>query len=156
MCGVGYIGRRCEFESGFGEEFAAGVNICALETHDERDREVDGFHGIDDALGDDVALHNPAKNIDQNRFHAAVGDKDFECFRDLLLAGATAHIEEVGGFAAVVFDDIHRSHGQSGAVHEAGDVSIEADVVEVRLGSLDFAGVLLGDVAVGEDVRVAE
>ncbi len=154
--GVSDIGGGGEFEAGLGEEFAAGFDIGSLEADDERDGEVDGFRGVDDALGDDVALHDAAENIDEDRFHIFVGDEDFEGLGDLLLVGSAADIKEVRWFAAAVFDDIHRGHGEAGAVDEAGDVSVEADVVEVRLRGFDFAGILLGGVAVGEDVGVAE
>jgi hypothetical protein len=74
---------------------------------------------------------------------------------DLLLGGAAADVEEVGRFAAVVFDDVHGGHGEAGAVDEAGDVAVEADVVEVVFGGGDFARVLLVLVAHRLDFRVA-
>ncbi len=129
-----------EREAGFREELASGFDVGAFEANDERDGKVDGFDGVDDALGDDVALHNAAEDIYENRFHAFVGDEDFEGIGDLLLGGAAANVEEVCGFAPVEFDDVHRGHREAGAVDEAGDVSIEANVAEVGLRGFDFAG----------------
>ena len=53
-----------------------------------------------------------------------------------------------------MFDDVHRRHGETGAVHETGDVAIETDVVEVVLRGLDLAGIFLGGVVEGGDVRM--
>ena len=156
LSGVGDVGCGCEFETGFGKELAAGFDVGAFQAHHERHWEVDGFHGIDDALSDDVALHDAAENIHQNGFHSLVRDKDLECLGDLLLGGSTSYVEEVGGFAAVVFNDIHRRHRESGSIHQAGDISIQPDVAEIVLRGFDLAGVFLFNVAVGLDIRVAE
>ena len=69
---------------------------------------------------------------------------------------ATADVEEVCGFAAGELDDVHGCHGEAGTVHEAGDVSVEADVVEVILAGLHFARVFFGLVAHGHNVWLAE
>ena len=58
------------------------------------------------------------------------------------------------GLAAVVLDDVHRGHGEAGAVDQAGDVSVEPDVVQVELAGGDFARVFLGHVAHRDDLRV--
>ncbi len=63
-------------------------------------------------------------------------------------------IQEVCRAAAVKFDDVHRGHGQAGAIHEAGDVSIEADVIQPVLGSFDFPRIFLRDIAQGGELRV--
>jgi len=39
----------------------------------------------------------------------------------------------------VELDDVHRRHGEAGAVDHAADVAVEADVVEVELGRGDLA-----------------
>ena len=54
-----------------------------------------------------------------------------------------------------MLDDIHRRHREACAVDEAGDVAVEADVVEVVFGSGDLARILLFLVAHCDDVRVA-
>src|SRR5262249_35637739 len=123
---------------------------------DERDGEFDDFNGIDDALGDDIALHDAAENIDEDRLDVFISNEELERLGDLFLGGATADVEEVGGFAAVELDDVHRRHGEAGAIDHAGNVAVEANVIEVGLGGFDFAGIFLGDVAVSGDVVVAE
>ena len=53
-------------------------------------------------------------------------------FEHLVLVGAAADVEEVGGLAAVVLDQVHRAHRQPRAVDQAGDVAVEADVAQAR------------------------
>ena len=81
---------------------------------------------------------------------------DLEGRDDLFAGSAPAHVEEIGGLAAEMLDDVHRAHGQAGTVDQAGDVSVEGDVVQVELRGLDFLGVLFVQVPEGDDLRVAE
>ena len=55
-----------------------------------------------------------------------------------------------------MLDDVHRRHRQTGAVDQAGDVAVQADVVQVELGGGDLAGIFLALVAHRDDVRMAE
>ena len=75
---------------------------------------------------------------------------DIEGPDNLLLGGTTANVEEVGRITSGELDGIHRGHGQSGSVHEAGDISIETNVAEIKLRRGDFAGIFFLGVAVGE------
>ena len=47
--------------------------------------------------------------------------------------GAAADVEEVGGLAADLVDDVERAHGQPGAVGDDADVAVEADVLQALL-----------------------
>ena len=71
------------------------------------------------------------------------------------LRGAAADVEEVGRARAVELDDVHRRHGEAGAVDHAADVAVERDVGEVVFRRLDLLGVLFGLVAQRDDVGVA-
>ena len=53
------------------------------------------FDRGDHALGDDVALHDAAEDVDQDALHVGIGGDDLERRRDLLLVGAAADVEEV-------------------------------------------------------------
>ena len=156
MSGVGDVGCSDQWQLGLDEKFAAGLHVRALEADDERNWKLDGFYRIDDSLSDDVAFHDAAENIDEDRFHALVGNQNFKGLGDLLLGGAAADIEEVRRLAPVVLDDVHRGHGQAGTIHEAGDISIEPDVAQIRFRGLDLAGVFLLDIAVVPNLGVAE
>ena len=58
------------------------------------------------------------------------------------LRGAAADVEEVRRRFAVELDDVHRRHGEAGAVDHAADGAVERDVVEVVLRGLDLLLVL--------------
>ena len=107
--------------------------------------------GGQDTGGDDVAVHDSAENVHEDALHVLVRQDDFERSRDLLLARAAAHVEEVGGPSASVLDDVHRGHREAGTVHEAGDVPIKPDVVQRKLGRGDLTRVLFRLVAHGHD-----
>ena len=80
---------------------------------------------------------------------------DLERRRDLFLARAAADIEEVRRAAAEMLDDVHRGHGQAGAVDEAGDAAVELDVIQVELAGFDFQRRFLGEIAHRLNVLVA-
>ena len=63
---------------------------------------------------------------------------------------------KLAGAAAIELDDVHRRHGEAGAVHHAADLAVELDVVEVVLGGLELGRILLVLVAQLLDVLVAE
>ena len=60
------------------------------------------------------------------------------------------------GSLAVELDDVHRRHGQPGAVDHAADVAVERHIGEIVLGGLDLLLVLLRLVAQLHDVVMAE
>ena len=72
------------------------------------------------------------------------------------LRRAAADVEEVRRLHAVELDDVHRRHGEAGAVDHAADRAVERDVVEIVLRGFDLLGVLFGDVAQCRHVGMAE
>ena len=115
-----------------------------------------GFHRVDDALGDDVALHDTTKDIHEDRFDVAVGNQNLEGFGDLLFRRATPDVEEIGRATAGVLNDVHRPHGQTGTIDETGDIAIETNVIEAELARFHLAGIFFGHIAIGHDLRMAE
>jgi hypothetical protein len=97
----------------------------------------------------------PPKMLTRMPFDVRVRGDDLERLGHLLLRGATADVEEVGGFGAIKLDDVHRRHGKARAVDHAADLAVERDVVQVMLGGGEFLGVLLRLVAQRGDVGVA-
>ena len=70
--------------------------------------------------------------------------------------GAAADVEEVGGGAADLVDDVERAHGQAGAVGDDADGALEADVLQALLAGQLLALVeLLGGLEL-VPLRVAE
>src|SRR5687768_13140377 len=111
--------------------------------------------GFDDAGGDDVAIHDAAEDVDENSFYVRIAQDDFEGGGNLFFARAAANVEKVRGAAAVMLDYIHGRHGQASAVDEAGDVTVELDVIETKFAGLDFERRFFGQVAHLLDVFVA-
>ena len=73
--------------------------------------------------------------------------------------GATVsviYVPPAGAAAAIELGDVHRRHGQAGAVDQAADVAVERDVVEIELRGLDFIRVLLVEVTHRDDIGMAE
>ena len=152
MCCIGQIAGAGDLEAAGGEGGLAGFDVVAFEADDERDVEVGFLRGGDDAGGDDVAVHDAAENVDEDAFDLRIAEDDFEGCGDLLLRRTAADIEEVGGFAAVELDDVHRGHGEAGTVDETGDVAVETDVVEAEFTRGDFARIFFGRVTHRGDV----
>src|SRR5205814_5714912 len=138
----------------FLEQALSFFDIRSFQSYHQWHREMYRFRSVNNPLRDYVALHDAAKNVHQNGLHVFVRDQDFESLRHLLLRGAAADIEEVCGITAVKFDDVHRCHGQSSAVNETGDISIQADVIESVSRRFDLARIFLRDIAHGCDFRM--
>src|SRR5688572_7121123 len=119
-----------EIQTRTGQRGFAGGDVVALEANDERQLEADFLDRFDDARGDDVAIHDAAKNVNEDPFHVWISEDDLEGRDYLVLRSAAADIEEVRRFAAVVFDDVHRRHREAGAVDQTGNAAVERDVAE--------------------------
>ena len=77
-----------------------------------------------------------------------VGREDAERVLDLLGGvGSAADVQEVRRLAAGQFDDVHRGHGQTSAIHHAPDGPVELDVVQRELRGLDLEWIFLAEVA---------
>ncbi|TPV97883.1 MAG: hypothetical protein USCAAHI_02684 [Beijerinckiaceae bacterium] len=111
---------------------------------------------LDDALGDPIAAINAGEHIDQNGLDAAVGQDQAKRRGNALRRGAAAEIEKIGGAAARIFDRVHGCHGEPGTIDNAADIAVEANIVEVMLGGLDLARVLLRMVAHVGDATAPE
>ncbi len=129
------------------EDLAPELDVRPLEAHDERHLEPELLGRRDDAVGDDVALHDAAEDVDEDRLHLGALEDHLEGLGDLLLVGAAADVEEVRGGDAValaeVLDDVHRGHREPRAVDQAADVAVERHVVEPRGLRLELDRVFL-------------
>src|SRR3984885_9458663 len=95
LSGVVEIVSRQHVEAALADDLLAGIDIGAFKAHHKRYLETDFLYRGDHALGDDVALHDTAEDIDEDTLHVGIGGDDLEGGRDLFLAGAAADIEEV-------------------------------------------------------------
>src|SRR5690606_31376666 len=139
-----------------GQQLLAQLFVGALHAHDQRYAQVDGLARGDHAFGNDVATHDAAKDVDEDRLHTLVLQHDLEGFGDLLGRGATADVQEVGGLTAEQLDGVHGCHGQAGTVHQAADIAVQLDVGQIELAGFDFSGVFFVQIAIFHDVGVAE
>src|SRR5215217_5321268 len=146
--------RRGDGEARVAQQFLALLHVGAFKANDEGDLELHFLGRGDDAVRDDIALHDAAEDVDQHRLHRGVGQDELEGRRHLLLARAAAHVQEVGRRAAHQLDGVHGGHGQAGAVHHAADVALERDVRQVPLLGLRLARVLFRQVPVVQQVLV--
>ena len=122
-------------------------HVGALQPHHQRHRQLHLARRRHHALGDHVAAHDAAEDVDQDAFDVRVRQDDLERRGHPLLGGAAAHIEEVRRRRAIQLDDVHRRHRQSGAVHQAADVAVQRHVIQVVLGGFEFLRILLALVA---------
>src|SRR5689334_7939020 len=82
-------------QSGFTDDLLAELDIGAFEADHQGHAEADFANRRRDALGDHVALHDAAEDVDQDALHVGIGGDDLERGCDLLLSGAAADVEEV-------------------------------------------------------------
>src|SRR5207248_1992288 len=89
------------------DDLLAELDVGAFQAHDQRHLQSDFLDCGDHTLGDDVAAHDAAEDVDQDALNVRVGGDDLERRRHLLLGGAAADVEEVGRLGAVELDDVH-------------------------------------------------
>ena len=99
---------------------------------------------FDDPLGNDVAAHDAAEDVDEDPLDVRILQNDLEGLRHFFPGGPAPHVQEIGRLAAELLQDVEGCHGQSGAVHHAADVPVQLDVGEVVFAGVDFQGIELG------------
>ena len=138
------------------QDAPAELDIGAFEPHDQRHVQIDLARRRDNALGEHVAAHDAAEDVDQDRLDIGVGQDQLERDRDPLPRRAAADIEKIGRHRAIELDDVHRRHREPGAVDHAADIAVELDIAQLVLAGLALDRVLLVLVAQGLDLGMAE
>ena len=90
---------------------------------------------LDDAFGDPVAAVDAGEDVDQDRLHIVVRHDQAERLGDALRRRAAADIEEVRRLAARQLDHVHGRHGEAGAIDDAADIAVEADIGETAISA---------------------
>ncbi len=121
--------------------------------HHQRLGDLQLVAGGDDPLGDLVAARDAAEDVDEDAAHLGIEQHHLERVAHLLGAGAAADVEEVGGLAALLLDQVERVHHQAGAVADDADVAVEVDVGEPAPLRLHLEGVVAGATVVAGGVR---
>merc|ERR1719397_2503455 len=96
-----------------------------------------------DALCNNIASHDASEYVHQQGVHLRISCDDFESFFYLVCSSSTTNIKEVGRAAAMEFNNVHSSHGQTSSVDHAPNVTIQSDVVQVVVGGFHLPLVLL-------------
>src|SRR5690606_5987659 len=104
-------GRR-DRQATLGQFLRAELRIVAFQAYHHRYLDADILDRRDDAVGNQVAAHDAAKDIHEHGFHLVIRQDDLERFGDTLTRGATTDVEEVGRKTAFQLDQVHGRHGQ--------------------------------------------
>ena len=108
----------------------------------------------DHTLGDHVAAHDAAENVDQNGFQVRVAKHQLERLGHFLRRRAAADVQKIGRLAVEQLDRVHRRHRKTGAVYQTADVAVELYVRQIELGCFDLGRIFFVEVAQCDDVRV--
>lgn len=132
------------------------VDVCALETDDDGQCEVQLFGGGDDTLCNDIATHDSTEDVHKDHVDLRIGGDDLKSFLDRVGSGAATDVQEVCWIPSVELDDVHRGHCKTGTVDHAADGSIESDVVQVKLRGSNFLRIFLREIASREQILLTE
>src|SRR5207253_2501079 len=138
------------------QDFLSLLHICSFQPHNHRNIYSDILRRLHDAGSHNVASHDAAENVDQNRSHSVIRKKNPKRVFDLLCGRAAADVEEVRGAAARKLDDVHCGHGQAGAVDHARHIAVELDVIQSVLAGFDLERIFFVQVAEFTDVCMTE
>lgn len=137
------------------DQLVSLLHVGALQSGDDGDLEVQGLDGLDQTVGNGVTADNTTEDVDEDGGNFGVASDQFESLLDGGGGSTATHVEEVGGLATVQLDDVHGSHGKTGTVDKAANVTVQLDEVKTRLRSTDFLRVLLGGVSPRENLLLS-
>lgn len=92
------------------------LHVGTLKTGDDGKTQVHLVDNVDETLGDGVTADNTTEDVDEDGGDLGVAGDELESALDSSRGSTTTDVKEVGGVAAVQLDDIHGSHGETGAV----------------------------------------
>ena len=101
---------------------SAGLNLRA---DHYRYRYADILHRVDDAIGNQIAAHDAAEDVDQDRAYMGIGEDQLKRRGHAIAGSPAADVEKVRGLPAVQLDQVHGRHGKACAVDHAGDIAVE-------------------------------
>ena len=147
VAGFGHGVGADDGQADFGQHLLAQFLVGALHAHHQRHLQVHRLAGGDHALAMVSHFMMPPKMLTRMALTLGFLEHDLEGLGDLLGGGAAADVEEVGRLAAEQLDGVHGRHRQAGAVDQAADVAVQADVGEVELAGLDLGRIFFVEVA---------
>ena len=131
---LGHGGRR--HHAGALQDRAALSGVGAYQPGYHGDLHLARGHGIDHRLGHDVAAGDPAEDVHKHCAHVGIVKEDAQRRPHLVAVGASADVEEVCRLSPVQLDNVHGGHGQTCAVDQTADVSLQFDVAHAHLPRL--------------------
>ena len=103
MRGVGEVVGTHDREAAVGERFLASGDVVSLEADDQWNADVYFARGRDDAVGDDVTVHDAAEDIDENAADVWIAQDDLKGGRDLFFRrAAVLNRADVPGSAMIM------------------------------------------------------
>ena len=132
------------------------LHVSTLQTGDDGSAQAHVVDNVDQTLGDSVTANNTTEDVNEDSGDLGVAGDELESALDGSGGSTTTDIQEVSGATAVQLDDVHGSHGKTGTVDQAANVTVQLDEVQAVLSSLDLIGILLGVVAPREDLLLTE
>jgi hypothetical protein len=128
------------------EDLATLVGVGAVEADHDRCVDLTRPSAVDDAVGHLFAAGDATEDVDEDRLHAGSLLMTSSAPPSLVGVRAAADVEEVGGLAAGLVDDVERAHRQAGAVGDDADGPVEADVLQALVvgGLLALVALLRG------------
>ena len=116
---------RYDGQAAIGQDVLALLHIGTFKANHERHGQVHFLCRSNDTVGNDVALHDAAEDVDQYALYGGVLQDDLKRGRYFFLRCAAADVEEVGRKFAIQLDDVHRCHGKASAIDHAADIAVE-------------------------------
>lgn len=92
------------------------LHVGTLQTGNDGGAQTHLINDVDQTLGDGVTSDDTTEDVDKDGRHLGVAGDQLEGALDGGGGGTTTDVKEVGGTAAVQLDDVHGSHGKTGAV----------------------------------------
>src|SRR5512133_1139025 len=143
-CRITQVVSDLDIQPRFLEEQFTVLDLAAVHADDDRQGAVDLAGRLNDAVGNHVAAHDAAEDVDKDPFDILILEDDPEGLGHLFAGRPAADVQEVGRLAAALLEHIQGSHGQSGAVDQAADRAGQLDVGQVVFSGGDLQRIELG------------
>ena len=103
------------------------LHVGTLQPSNNRSLEVHLVDNLDETLGDSVAADDTTEDVDEDGSDLGVAGNQVKRLPDSLRCSTATNVEEVGWRTAVQLDNVHGSHGETGTVDKAANVTVELD-----------------------------
>src|SRR5579885_1080607 len=148
------IAGRNNIKAGPGENFLAESHVGSLEPHDQRHAKPGLLNRRNNPLGDHIAFHDAAEDIDEDSSDPLIGGDELESLHHPVFRRAAADVEKIRRLAAIKLDDVHRRHRKARAVNHAADRTIKRDVIQFVFCGFDLLRIFFAQIAQSRNARM--